>query len=35
MNTYSKSQYPNVYLAKCSEPHEKGETIAVQKKYGK
>jgi hypothetical protein len=35
MNTYAKSQYPNVYLAKCSEPHEKGETISVATKYGK
>jgi hypothetical protein len=35
MNTYAKSQYPNVYLAKCSESHEKGETISVATKYGK
>lgn len=34
MNTYSKL-CPNVFLAKCSEPHEKGETILVETKYGK
>lgn len=34
MNTYSK-YVPNVFLAKCTEPHEKGETILVQTKYGK
>ena len=26
---------PNVFLAKCSEQHEKGETILVSTKYGK
>ena len=26
---------PNVFLAKCTEPHEKGETILVETKYGK
>lgn len=35
MNTYAKSQFPNVYLAKCEEPHEKGATINVTTKYGK
>jgi len=34
MNTYSKF-VPNVFLAKCSEKHEKGETIQVETKYGK
>lgn len=34
MNTYSKYQ-PNVFLAKCTEAHEKGETIIVTTQYGK
>jgi len=34
MNTYSKF-VPNVFLAKCTEKHEKGETIMVETKYGK
>ena len=34
MNTYSKF-VPNVYLAKCTEKHERGETITVETKYGK
>jgi hypothetical protein len=34
MNTYSK-YVPNVFLAKCTEKHEKGETILVETKYGK
>lgn len=34
MNTYSK-YCPNVFLAKCTEQHEKGETIQVTTKYGK
>ena len=34
MNTYSKF-VPNVYLAKCTEKHEKGETIPVTTQYGK
>lgn len=34
MNTYTKF-CPNVFLAKCSEKHEKGETIIVTTKYGK
>lgn len=34
MNTYSK-YVPNVFLAKCSEKHEKGEIIPVSTKYGK
>ena len=34
MNTYSKF-VPNVYLAKCTEKHEKGETIQVTTQYGK
>jgi hypothetical protein len=34
MNTYSKYQ-PNVFLAKCTESHQKGETIMVTTKYGK
>jgi hypothetical protein len=34
MNTYTKFA-PNVFLAKCTESHEKGETIKVTTKYGK
>lgn len=34
MNTYSKF-VPNVFLAKCTEKHEKGEIIQVQTKYVK
>ena len=34
MNTYSK-YCPNVFVAKCEERHEKGETILVTTKYGK
>jgi hypothetical protein len=34
MNTYSK-YVPNVFLAKCTEKHDKGETILVETKYGK
>lgn len=34
MNTYSKYA-PNVFLAKCSEKHDKGEVIEVTTKYGK
>lgn len=34
MNTYYKFA-PNVFLAKCSEKHEKGEVIDVTTKYGK
>lgn len=34
MNTYSKYA-PNVFLAKCSEQHEKGSVIPVTTKYGK
>lgn len=34
MNTYIK-YYPNVFIAKCAEKHEKGETIFVKTKYGK
>lgn len=34
MNTYHKFA-PNVFLAKCTEKHEKGETIVVTTKYGK
>lgn len=33
-NTYSK-YCPNVFLAKCDERHEKGETIILTTKYGK
>lgn len=33
-NTYHK-YCPNVFLAKCPEKHEKGETIDVTTKYGK
>lgn len=34
MNTYYKL-CPNVFLAKCTEKHEKGETIPVTTQYGK
>lgn len=34
MNTYAKF-CPNVFVAKCTEKHEKGETILVTTKYGK
>lgn len=34
MNTYAKYT-ANVYVAKCPEMHEKGETIMVETKYGK
>lgn len=34
MNTYYKFA-PNVFLAKCTEKHEKGEVIPVTTKYGK
>jgi len=34
MNTYYK-YCPNVFVAKCTEPHEKGEIIPVTTKYGK
>lgn len=34
MNTYVK-YCPNVFVAKCDEQHEKGETIIVTTKYGK
>ena len=34
MNTYIK-YVPNVFLAKCTEKHEKGEVIPVSTQYGK
>lgn len=34
MNTYIK-YCPNVFVAKCTEKHEKGEVIIMQTKYGK
>ena len=34
MNTYAK-YCPNVFVAKCTEEHEKGTTIQVTTKYGK
>ena len=34
MNTFHKF-YPNVFVAKCTEQHEKGEVITLQTKYGK
>lgn len=34
MNTYAKYT-ANVYVAKCPNQHEKGETIIVETKYGK
>jgi hypothetical protein len=33
MNVYAKYA-PNVFVAKCSEKHESGETIEIQTKYG-
>ena len=33
-NTYAK-YCPNVWVAKCHEPHEKGEVIPVTTQYGK
>lgn len=34
INTYAKFA-PNVFVAKCSEPHQKGEVITLTSKYGK
>lgn len=34
MNTYTK-YCPNVFVAKCTEMHEKGETILLETKHGK
>ena len=34
MNTYIK-YCPNVFVAQCSEKHEKGDTVMVETKYGK
>lgn len=34
MNTYVK-YCPNVFLAKCTEPHERGEIIPVTTRHGK
>lgn len=34
MNTYSKF-CPNVFVAKCTEEHQKGETIILTTQYGK
>lgn len=34
MNTYAKF-CPNVFLAKCTEQHQKGAIIRVETKYGK
>lgn len=34
MNTYYKYA-PNVFLAKCTEPHQKSDVITVTTKYGK
>jgi len=34
MNTYAKYT-ANVFVAKCPEQHEKGETITIETKYGK
>lgn len=33
-NTYAKF-CPNVFVAKCEEPHKKGDIITVETKYGK
>jgi hypothetical protein len=34
MNTYKK-YCPNVFVAQCTEQHEKGEIITIETKYGK
>jgi hypothetical protein len=34
MNTYAKF-CPNVFVAKCTEPHQKGDTITLTTQYGK
>ena len=34
MNTYKKF-CPNVFLAKCTEQHEKGDVVIIETKYGK
>lgn len=34
MNKYKK-YVPNVWLAECSEPHEKGDVIEIETRYGK
>lgn len=34
MNTYKK-YCPNVFVAQCTEKHEKGDLIEVSTKYGK
>ena len=34
MNTYIK-YFPNVFIAKCDEKHEKGDVIILTSKYGK
>jgi len=34
MNTYTK-YCPNVFVAKCTRQHEKGEIITIETKYGK
>jgi len=34
MNTFKK-YYPNVFVAECTEQHEKGEIITLETKYGK
>ena len=34
MNTFQK-YCPNVFVAKCTEKHEKGEVIILKTKYGK
>lgn len=34
MNTYKK-YCPNVFVAQCTEKHEKGDIIIVETKYGK
>jgi len=33
MNTYTKF-YPNVFVAKCEENHERGDIICLTTKYG-
>ncbi|MEH8033834.1 DUF3560 domain-containing protein [Gallibacterium anatis] len=34
LNTYAKF-VPNVFLAKCAEPHQRGDIITLTSKYGK
>lgn len=35
MSTTYYKYYPNVYIAKCDDAHEKGEVIKIETQYGK